>query len=328
MIEDRVDNPPIGDSERLRAARSLPARAEQVARVLQIEPIDLVGKLVAQGQPAVKAHAMLDGDTVLALLDGHLPRRAFAVLEPVVRDVFPQGDDGAPRPVTTAVFKNRLIDKTNRDFDETDYGVPTVRAFVRLFPHLLTITEDGRSTFVGLSEPDVVGQEIDVPRLGRRRIRADLWRASLDYASRTTYVWDASAGIARPVEPGEDGLPSFPTMTPEGISAWRREFLETLGTKGLELRDWATSNAKTADLPIQLRSGWNRYQAEKVIAHARESLASVGADGVEVFETASPAATPRVSAVREFMHKYIDVATDEELAALSLNPLVAMRVAG
>lgn|GEM_PF-1016924 len=320
---------PAGDAALLRAARELPARVDQVARVLGIEALDVVGRLVVGGKPAVAARATLPGSQVLSLLDPVPPRRSFRTLEPLLLDAFPRTVDGEFKPITTAVFKNRLIDLTRdldeANFDEADYGVPTVRAFVRLFPERLLAIEDGRSTMVQAVDQATAASDPKTA-LGRQRIRPDLWRAALDYASGLPYVWDSTSAVARPSEPSDGTLPPFPTLTPEQLAGWRQDYIATIAEPSEDLTAWARNNGKTAALPPELRSGWNRLLSERVVEHIRRTLTELGDADVSVFEEYGVPRSATPSSLRAFMHRYIDTASEQELAAMTINPVIAMRL--
>ena len=96
------------------------------------------------------------------------------------------------RRMTTAVLKNRLLDLTGRDFDETDYGASSFMGFVSRYPDMLQVDD---SVFPPIVE--LYGMEADrLPSAGDEytptayHIRSDLWQAALDYSSGMQYVWD------------------------------------------------------------------------------------------------------------------------------------------
>lgn len=167
--------------------------------------------------------------------------------------------------MTAAVLKNRMLDITDRTFDERDWGAASFRGFLSLFTNLLDIDTASKPPLVrwigdpdGNSIPAVAGDRF---ALGpRRRIRDDLWGAVLDYTSGQVYLWDGQRAVGVPVDSAESGASLLPTLTREEFSAWRAEFVEQASAENPlaegSLRRWGDSEAGTAALPRPLRSVW------------------------------------------------------------------------
>ena len=320
-----------GDDARiLREAVAVPARVDQVARVLGQAPLEVVERLLVDGREAVPLTAILPAEAVQQLLGAVTPRKSFRALEPMIVQAFERarGVEDVFRPMTIAVLKNRLIGTIGREFHESDYGVPHVRSFVRLFPALLRPVGDDRVPMVELIDP-TSAEEASTPSGTEQRIRSDLWRASLDYASGQQYVWDPESQSARPASPVDAGTIVFPTLHRGDIAQWRAAFADTVEAGDGPAHDWAEIGAgRTIGLPNHHRAAWNRYQAEQVAAHVRRFFDLHTISEVPVHAAApNRGASHPESPLRAYLHRYIDTASEAELARLQIDPTVALRLA-
>jgi hypothetical protein len=159
--------------------------------------------------------------------------------------------------MTTAVLKNRLLSLTDRQFNEEDYGARTLFEFASKFPELISVDT---TTY----PPEV--------ELRPTRIRADLWRAAIDYRSGTKYVWDRLQRRARERKASDDSSMILPTLTREAVASWREEFKDrqrsaTLPSEIPNLERWAQFGLATQSLPDRLQGLWNREQSWRVWEH-------------------------------------------------------------
>jgi len=172
------------------------------------------------------------------------------------------------RRMTTAVLKNRLLDLTDRNFDEADWGATTTREFVELLAPMLTLDSSTRPTTVMLSSGVDVGDQLVVAaaeparKRGEWRIRQDLWDAVVDCVSGHVYAWDGLHAIARsPEELEGNALPTLPTVTPDELGKWRQAFADELRPSvdpGLRdaLERWRDSATSSQLLPHRYRNRW------------------------------------------------------------------------
>ena len=62
--------------------------------------------------------------------------------------------------MTTAVLKNRLLNSTNGEFNERNFGVSSMVEFARLFPEDLEVDTQSRPPAVRLRRPDTFAAPI------------------------------------------------------------------------------------------------------------------------------------------------------------------------
>lgn len=178
------------------------------------------------------------------------------------------------RRMPVAVLKNRLLDLTDRGFNEKDYGAPTFGYFCTQFPETLeVIILEGKQPQVFLKEGAVPQGEnaaaFRIPPAEYQRLRQDLWKAFVDFRSGRTYVWDVRRGIAEPGAPAEFQIP-IPTITPAEESNWRADFVSGIGGD-LEpdvrsvLEEWHSERLPTSSLPAPLRGPWNGYLRDHIV---------------------------------------------------------------
>ena len=84
--------------------------------------------------------------------------------------------------MTVAVLKNRLLQMTNRTFDEKEFGADSFMQLVARHSDLVAIDRSTRPPTVvwsaAVDDEDTATKEATAST----RIRADLWRAVLDYS--------------------------------------------------------------------------------------------------------------------------------------------------
>src|SRR5260221_3367596 len=153
----------------------------------------------------VQATSQTDGNTSNGV-DADLRRlirKAFEVARQTDREDWQQ--------MSVAVLKNRLLDITDRTFNERDYGARSIGELVRKVPDMLLVYENTRPLLVKLLSTESPTDE-SLPT-DDSRIRSDLWRAVIDYRSGQRYVWNGSVAVPQPevttVDPGGYILPTI-----------------------------------------------------------------------------------------------------------------------
>ena len=172
------------------------------------------------------------------------------------------------RTMTIAVLKNRLLDLTDRAFDEAEWGATSTRDFVESLAPMITLDQSTRPTSVVLNpgvdvadlEPGVASET--ARKRGDWRIRQDLWEAVLDCVSGSAYVWDGDRAVA--VDPelvDAAGALLLPTVTGDELGGWREAFAADLSGSIDEetrpaLEHWRQSPATSQMLPPRYRNRW------------------------------------------------------------------------
>ena len=156
--------------------------------------------------------------------------------------------------MSVAVLKNQLLDLTERTFREIDHGASTFLEFVRQHGDLLEVdsgTTPPVAILKGVRAESLSGVEFGAPW----RIRADLWRAVLDFTSGRKYFWDPDRKFAT-----SDGVSELeiPTITADTFNDWKRAFAETVedAASNERLSDWAEHRRPASFLPPWLRRRW------------------------------------------------------------------------
>ena len=87
--------------------------------------------------------------------------------------------------MTTPVLKNRILALTDGRFTEARYGARSLTDFVTKFDDLITLDGSRIPPIVELRDQERIHVTPSELERGPRppRIRSDLWRATLDYAS-------------------------------------------------------------------------------------------------------------------------------------------------
>lgn len=191
------------------------------------------------------------------------------------------------RLMTLAVLNNRLLQITDRRFKPSDFGAKDLKDFIAMLaPEVRTVRTEAGTWQVDLTHIEPASEKhrgkrtptsqaitpappprAQLPRQ-EGRIREDLWRSIMDYASDLSYVWDENLGRARPAEPGEQ-LMRMPTLTSVELKEWRLTFFDehrnTLSGADLaNARHWQEQGLSTQHLPTQLQQLWNRELTRRV----------------------------------------------------------------
>jgi hypothetical protein len=166
-----------------------------------------------------------------------------------------------------AVLKNRLLQLTNRSFREEDFGATSLLELLARHRDLVAVDHTARPVMIEwLGAPGGAGATS-----GTGRVRADLWRAILDFSSGMAYEWDPVTRLARPVQDAEPRR-RLPTVDAAALARWRDAFVrahdETLAGADdrQRLRTWAALSHGSQGLPRALRSRWNEHLKREVVA--------------------------------------------------------------
>lgn len=242
---------------------------------------------------------------------------------------------GSPewRSMTSAVLKNRILDLTNREFDEADWGVGSFRAFLEQFVDVLSIDSSKRPARVTLLEEGSAGtaQGASSPLdLGRdRQIRRDLWNAVMDFSREgREYRWDGEKAIH--VEIGEAShMALLPTLSPEEFEAWREDFAKRQSASGVDaetLDRWLREKGAMKDLPGGPRIKWVIELKRRVLERLQGWFSEEGLQppsDLIVDERGYGSGNTSTEALREFVLATVREMSSDELEALRL-PAVAM----
>lgn len=165
--------------------------------------------------------------------------------------------------MTTAVLKNRLLDLTDREFEEADWGAQSFRDFISQFSDVVEAVPGTRPPEVRLlddlplSSDSVRGREpLDLG--AGRNIRSDLWNAILDYSSGRKYWWNGERAISE--EDAETPGKLLPTLDEDEFKTWRQEFVQQQSVENSEraslLYGWLERAGPLAELPTSVRIPW------------------------------------------------------------------------
>jgi hypothetical protein len=236
------------------------------------------------------------------------------------------------RRMSIAVLKNRLLDMTDREFDEAKWGVGGTRAFVGLLDDIVELDDTTKPSTVVLRdeidvEPAVQAAVSESARRGGNwRVRRDLWDAVLDFGSGSVYVWDGQTAVRRPPggAPG-DTATVLPTTTAEELNTWRAQYAgEILGTANEtsrpQIEQWRDAPVSSQLLPPALRARWFGVLKTHVRARLEEWFAERAEDPPRDLVTTA-AGAPGVDdteRLRAFVLHAVERMNRTELEALSL----------
>ena len=233
-----------------------------------------------------------------------------------------------------SVLKNRLLDLTNRRFDEADYGADRFGTLVELLDGLLVIDHSAKPFIVELCEPyrsEIDSAEQAHQSLSKGTIRSDLWNAIMDYSGVGEWVWDRSSGMAIPADEAVDGNAGdlLPTLDRPTLQAWRIGFLEEhspglQGQEALEFEDWARKGLGTAALPMRLRGLWNARMREQVWERLLQFFQAHELEPpLDAF--VSKRSREPADELRSFILRCIAIMSEQELRGLTIPADIAMR---
>ncbi|WP_426181838.1 hypothetical protein [Microbacterium sp. TWP3-1-2b2] len=322
-------------------ARFGTASVAQVAHLLSREEEQVLAEALRLTGEGSAVRGWLTAEAVAALVNGVERKRPLAEADPFIIKAFGQAQERSKpewTSMTIPVLKNRLLQVSSQTFREMDYGSPNIWHFVTLFPHLLRTDGVRPGERVHLVDPSIVepsstDESAALDPVGRGRIRVDLWRAVFDYSSGKEYVWDDTVGRARLRAPEDVARPIIPTLGEEDLRGLRDEFVQTQDAisehDSNRLNDWVEGAGATAALPRFYRGLWNAHLKSHAADRLRAFFVSEGlAVPVDMLERVADAVQPEsdVERARRAAHRYVDAMTGEELARLSIEIAVVMRV--
>ena len=225
--------------------------------------------------------------------------------------------------MTTAVLKNRLLDLTDRGFNESDYGAWSFTDFVSRRSDILNFYRDQLPVVVELKPEQRRGPDSDsAPGLPTRmRIRGDLWRAVFDRSSGSKYYWLAEIGEVG-TSPTEGSSPILPIIDAETDRQMRRSFVTSLSSPPPEATEWAEFLLPLVKLPAELRYQWNQTLTEHV--HQRltgwffENGLEPPPDLIARVEQRQDRRTTDTEELRRLIQRVVQEMTEEELYQLPL----------
>ena len=239
--------------------------------------------------------------------------------------------------MTTAVLKNRLLDLTDRSFDESKYGASSLIDFVLRHSDMLSIDKSEFPPIVELNASVMLPKSEEDVSTPRYRIRQDLWQAAIDYSSGTRYVWDVHTNEAIP----SDDLMDAPIVRPITADIQRelREEFSSLVSAEYELdkiesnqiERWIEESLGMAHLPTRLKSGWITFFRDKVRDHLSRWFDDSGLqrpdDMTSPIERDIPRLSPKTGELRELVVSVVREMTHQELSTLNLPARAVLRVA-
>jgi len=177
------------------------------------------------------------------------------------------------RRMTTAVLKNRILQLTGGNFDQSQYGARTFQEFVALAA--ATVTIDRRSfppvvELVALDEAAPAESESS-----ERRVRGDFWNAIMDYSSGRVYVWDQERVLAREAQADDDLSNRLPTVNADDVASWRADFTAEWEPRlddeaRVKLLTWNVKGLPSRFLPPPALPEWNRELKRRVEQRVRQ----------------------------------------------------------
>lgn len=165
------------------------------------------------------------------------------------------------------VLKNRILDVTDRGFRESDYGVRSFMEFVRGHSDVLEVDETRWPPAVTLrgehEQPESASESVPT------RVRPDLWRAVMDFAGNTRYVWDSNEGVAKPESDCPAGGPAIPTITEEQFTKWKSAFANSVDEvdQDARFREWVENLRPAEFLAGRVKHRWNIHLKKQVENH-------------------------------------------------------------
>lgn len=229
------------------------------------------------------------------------------------------------------VLKNRLLDLTDRTFDESDYGASRFSEFVALLSDMLKADYSVIPFLVELREQFRSRVAVEVMESSKTQIRADLWRAIVDYSCDATWIWDQESGRAAAVRELGDERPGdvLPTADRDTFQTWRAEFAQehrpTLSDlEAQQVEEWAREGLGTGALPLRLRALWNavirKHVHERLLGFFRSREYDQPGDLIVVVKRQNPE-----SELRSFIQRCISLMSEQELKELPIPAEIAMR---
>ena len=232
------------------------------------------------------------------------------------------------------VMKNRLLDLTERSFDEADYGAERFGDLVKKLDDVLTVDHSARPFVVELREPyrsEVQQSDAADALPSRKIIRSDLWHAIVDYSHGQRWMWDRGTSKAVCLPEGDDsgGGDELPTLDRAALQAWRTEFAEECSAtvsdaEALQFETWASEGLGTMALPKRFRGRWTTRMRDQVHDRLLEFFRSQDLEPPEDL-LVQPRQRESANELRSFILRCISLMNDSELEELQIPVSVAMR---
>lgn len=162
--------------------------------------------------------------------------------------------------MTPAVLKNRLLDATDRTFDESDWNASSFAEFLKQFDDVVAHVPDSRPPQIKLVGGESPSAPQEIRDIGsRRRIRPDLWDAILDYSSDLRYFWDGTRAVKVAPDEVATGV-ELPTLDKREFSEWRSDFVRRESanhpSSSPRLVSWLEKDQPLVALLRPLRTSW------------------------------------------------------------------------
>ena len=239
--------------------------------------------------------------------------------------------------MTTAVLKNRLLDLTDRSFDERSYGASSFLDFLSSHEDLVRVDRSVFPPIVELEKPETLAVSKDDTTKLRYRIRRDLWQAAIDHLSGTRYVWDVITNTAIPSDDPNDTR-IIHTITADRQRKLKNEFRSIVSTRdeldeieSKQLQCWIDEDLGVARIPARLRSEWIVFFRDKVRDHLlnwfQDSELQPPQDMISQVEGRSKTDSPGVEELRKLVLSVVREMTQSELSTLCLPAQAVLRVA-
>ena len=286
---------------------------------------DLAGR--ARGLLASRTETAIDADVRQAGED--LIRRAFDTARLAGKSRWDR--------MSIAVLKNRMLDLTNKTFDESAFGVSSFREWLALFDNVLELDTSRQPPWVrlidakGLAEPGVATSPRQLTLPPRWRIRSDLWRAVTDLGAAGDWYWDGDGAFFHPDALDDPTLAhEIPTLTSDDMRALRAGFAARLPERDRSsetIERWVSELLPDSVLPSYLRGQWIAALKQGVLRRLRTWFEEHGLPmPVDLVEESSRG--PRedsVAELRSLVMECVKVMTRSELEDLRLPPAAIVR---
>jgi hypothetical protein len=243
--------------------------------------------------------------------------------------------------MSVAVLKNKVLDLTDRHFDQAQWGASTFTGLLRTVP-IIALDESQRPPVAVLAREAAAAER---SAGARTRLRPDLWRAVMDYSAGVPYVLRNGEAVrqdAPPTEPAPGPEPVLPTATREELAQWRQDFASAHAAAAAaadqeQLAAWRERGLGTRMLPAGLQGPWNDDLQRRALDRLRswfdEQGLPVPSDILQEAQTqpppTAPLAPPRRSvqdyALRGLVLRVVRAMTRQELEELRLPPAALLR---
>ena len=330
----------------------------------QISASDLARDLGVSTQAILDALADVVGDAPQAL-DEPLPSEAVELVRQQVTDAKEKADEtigelapigadlitrafelaqaaGKPdwRRMSSAVLKNRILDLTERSFDERAWGVESFSAWLTLFSDLVRVDHRQHPPVVEL----LGGEETPVATLHANthaaalparpwKVRRDLWLAVVTPDTEGQWGWVDGAAVVIGDEPSPGAR--LPHISASEMQELRLEFVahlpDQLRSETVEplLDRWARELLPSATIPPRHRALWNgtlkRAVVDRLQAWFRDQQREPPTDLIEEIETFHARKHDATEELRSLITRCVGVMTQDELEEIALPAGVVLR---